>query len=110
VDNGAYHNQVTLNPYSVTNLFFNYTVRSGSHFDQTKIKLSFNNLFNQSSVTNISPTGSVVNAPAISANGTTYADNFNTAGQTPVAGGDSVSILPGRSIVLSIQFGLSPKR
>ena len=110
VDNGVYHNQVTLSPYNVSNAFLNYTVRSGSHFDQTKIKLSFNNLFGQSSVTNISPTGSVVNAPAISANGTTYADNFNTAGQTVATGGDSVSILPGRSIVLSIQFGLSPKR
>jgi iron complex outermembrane receptor protein len=51
-----------------------------------------------------------VNAPAISANGATYADNFNTVGQTAAAGADSVSILPGRSIVLSIQFGLSPKR
>jgi iron complex outermembrane receptor protein len=110
VDNGNYHNQVTLNPYSVTNAFINYTVRSGSHFDQTKFKLSFNNLFNQSNVTGISPTGSVVNAAPISANGTTYADNFNTIGQTPVAGADSVSILPGRSIVLSIQFGWSPKR
>jgi iron complex outermembrane receptor protein len=47
---------------------------------------------------------------SIAGNNTTYTDPFNTNGQTPIAGGDNVSILPGRSIVLSIQFGLSPKR
>ena len=46
-DSGSYHNQFAIDPYNVTNMFFNYTIRSGSHFDQTKIKLSFNNIFNQ---------------------------------------------------------------
>ena len=46
----------------------------------------------------------------ISANGTTYVDAFNTAGQTPIAGGDNVSSLAGRSVTLSVTFGISPKR
>jgi len=109
IDNGAYHNQYTVNPFNLTNAFLNYTVRNGSHFDQTKIKLSFNNLFNQSSITGNGPVGSVP-TQTISANGTTYTDVFNTAGQTPINGGDNVSVMPGRSIVLSVTFGWSPKR
>ncbi|MDR3735570.1 MAG: hypothetical protein P4L10_08550 [Acidobacteriaceae bacterium] len=44
MDNGSYHNQVTINPFSTLNAFLNFTVRKGSHFDQTKIRLRFNNL------------------------------------------------------------------
>jgi iron complex outermembrane receptor protein len=109
IDNGQYHNQYTVNPFNVTNAFINYTVRSGSHFDQTKIKLSFNNLLDQHNVTGNSPVGAA-QTQTISANGTTYTDAFLTNGQTPFNGGDNVSVLPGRSIVLSVQFGWSPKR
>lgn len=110
LDNGAYHNQATVDPFSITNMFFNYTIRSGSRFDQTKIKLSVNNLLDEHNITNYGLTGTLTNAPAISANGTTYADSFNTVGTTPIAAGDTVSILPGRSITLSVTFGLTPKR
>lgn len=108
-DNGAYHNQATINPFTVSNLFFNYTVRSGGRFDQTKIRLSFNNLFDSHSITadKIAGTAATQN---IAANGTTYVDPFRTTGQTPINGGDNISALPGRSVMLSITFGLSPKR
>lgn len=107
-DNGQYHNQATINPFSVTNLFFNYTVRSGGRFDQTKIRLSFNNLFDQHSITGNSIAGTAL-AQNIVANGTTtYVDPFNTTGQTPINGGDNISVLPGRSVMLSVTFGLSP--
>ena len=109
VDNGAYHNQTTVNPFNVTNAFLNYTIRSGSRFDQTKIRLSFNNLFNQHTVTGLTPTGAVA-TQTIASNGLTYTDLFNTNGATPINGGDNVTILPGQSIMLSITFGLSPKR
>jgi len=46
----------------------------------------------------------------IVANGTTYTDPFNTVGQAPINGQDTISILSGRSIILSVIFGLSPKR
>ena len=109
MDNGAYHNQAIVDPFSTTNAYINYTVRGHSIFDQTKIRLSFNNLFNQSSITGDGITG-LAQTMSIAGNNTTYTDPFNTNGQTPIAGGDNVSILPRRSIVLSIQFGLSPKR
>ncbi len=109
IDNGAYHNQATINPFNVTNTFLNYTIRSGGRFDQTKIRLSFNNLFNSSSVTGDSITGSAL-TQTIAANGTTYTDTFNTNGQTPINGGDNIGILPGRSIMLSVTFGITPKR
>jgi len=108
IDNGAYHNQATINPFSVTNAFINYTIRSGGHFDQTKVRLSFNNLFNEHSITGDSIAGSTL-PQTISANGTTYTDAFNTNGPTPINGQDSISILPGRSIMLSVTFGFSPK-
>jgi len=108
-DNGAYHNQVAIDPFSVTNAFLNYTVHNGGHFDQTKIRLSFNNLLNQHSITGDKITGSPL-TESITANGTTYTDPFNTSGPTPIAGGDNISVLPARSVMLSVTFGLSPKR
>ncbi len=69
-----------------------------------------NNLFDLHSITGDSITGSVLPAQPIAANGTTYTDAFNTNGQTPIAGADNIGILPGRSIVFAVTFGLSPKR
>jgi iron complex outermembrane receptor protein len=108
IDNGAYHNQLYIAPFSLANAFVNYTIRSG-RFNQTKFGISFNNIFGSSNVTGISPTGTAATLPNISANGTTYPDDFNTTGPTPIAGQDAVSILPGRSIMLSVTFGFSPK-
>jgi iron complex outermembrane receptor protein len=108
-DNGAYHNQATINPFSVTNAYFNYTLRTGGRFDQTKLRLSFNNLFDQHSITGDTITGTAL-TQSISANGTTYTDPFRTSGPTPITGGDNISVVPGRSIMLSVTFGLSPKR
>jgi iron complex outermembrane receptor protein len=108
-DNGAYHNQATIDPFTATDLYLNYTIRSGGHFDNTKLRLSFNNLFNSSNITSDGITGTA-SPLTINANGTTYADPFSTNGQTPIAGGDNVTILPGRSIMFSATFGFSPKR
>jgi iron complex outermembrane recepter protein len=111
IDNGAYHNQATINPFSVTNLFFNYTIRSGGKFDQTKFRVSFNNLFNEHTITGDSITGTAPTTTLTqSVNGTTYSytNPFITGAQTPINGGDNISILPGRSIMLSVIFGFSP--
>jgi len=109
MDNGAYHNQATINPFNQTDAYLNYTLRTGGRFDQTKLRLSFNNLFNEHSITGDTITGTAL-TQTIAANGTTYTDPFNTAGPTPIAGGDNISVLSGRSIMLSVTFGLSPKR
>jgi iron complex outermembrane receptor protein len=108
-DNGAYHNQATIDPFNQTNAYFNYTIRTNGRFDQTKLRLSFNNLFNQHNITGDSITGTAL-TQSIKADGTSYTDPFNTAGPTPIAGGDNISVLPGRSIMLAVTFGLSPKR
>ena len=108
-DNGAYHNQATINPFNQTNAYFNYTIRTSGRFDQTKLRLSFNNLFDEHNITGDSITGTAL-TQTIKANGTSYTDPFNTTGPTPIAGGDNISVLPGRSIMLAVTFGLSPKR
>ena len=109
IDNGAYHNQATIAPFDFANLFLNYTIRGGSRFDQTKIRLSFNNLLNSSAITGESITGAAQNV-TLNANNTSYTDPFNTNGQTPIAGADNITVMPARSITLSVIFGFSPKR
>jgi iron complex outermembrane receptor protein len=108
-DNGQYHNQAAIDPFTQTDAYLNYTLRTGGRFDQTKFRLSFTNIFDQHSITGNSITGTAL-TQSISANGTTYTDPFNTSGPTPIAGGDNISVLPGRSIMLAVTFGLSPKR
>jgi iron complex outermembrane recepter protein len=108
-DNGSYHNQATIDPFNQTNAYFNYTIRTSGRFDQTKHRLSFNNLSDQLNITGNSIAGSAL-TQTIKANGASYTDPFNTTGPTPIAGGDNISVLPGRSIMLAVTFGLSPKR
>jgi iron complex outermembrane recepter protein len=92
VDNGAVHQATQLDPFWMNNLFFNYTVRKGSLFDQSKIKLSVNNLFDYHDVVGLSP--------GVAATSTVpYA----------VSGSDQLQLLPGRSIMITFQVGLSPK-
>ena len=110
IDNGAFHNQFTVPSFDFANAYVNYTIRTGGRFDQTKIRLTFNNLFNSSAINGITLANGINTAPAISANGTSYADQFNTVGPTAIAGGDNVSINAGRSIMLSVTFGFSPKQ
>jgi iron complex outermembrane receptor protein len=108
LDNGAYHNQVTIDPFTLTNAFVNYTLRRGGRFDQSKLRLSVNNLLNRHSITGDTIAGSVVSAPVIAANGTTYADSFNTLGPTPINGQDSIGILPATSVMVTLMIAFSP--
>ncbi len=108
-DVGAYHNQTTIAPFTLTNANINYTIRSGGRFNNTKLALSFNNLFDEHSITSISNAGSAI-TQTFAANGTSYINPFLTSAQTPINGQDAVSILPGRSIMLSVTFGHSMAR
>jgi iron complex outermembrane receptor protein len=103
-DNGAYHNQYTVNPFTLTNANINYTIHSG-RFANTRLAVSLNNIFNNSNVTSVSLAGKPITQNIV-VNGITYTDPFNTVGQTPVNGQDAVSILPARSIMGSVTFGL----
>jgi iron complex outermembrane receptor protein len=106
VDNGAYHNQAIVSPFSVANAYFNYTIRNGSHLDQTKIQLSGNNLLNSHNLTSLALTGSPLTQTIA---GTSDTDLFNTTGPTPIAGGDNLGFLPGRSFSISVTFGFAPR-
>jgi iron complex outermembrane receptor protein len=107
--NVIYHNQATIDAFNLSNVFLNYTIRSGSRFNGTKLRLSVNNLFNSHAITGISFAGA--NSPVaqnIIANGTTYTDPINAT--TGVNGQDNISILAARSIMLTVTFGTSSKR
>ncbi len=92
-DDGPYHQTVPLNPFTMTNFFFNYTVRSGSIFDQSRIKFSVNNLLDNHNQVSISPANSVT------ANGVLYTQNA----------ADTIQLLPGRSFMVTFQMGFAPK-
>ena len=92
-DDGAYHQVVPVNSFTMTNVFFNYTVRSGSIFDQSRIKFSVNNLLDNHNQVLISP------ANGVSGNGVLYT-------QSPA---DTIELLPGRSFMVTFQMGFAPK-
>lgn len=92
VDNAAVHEATKLAPLWMNNLFLNYSVRKGSLFDQSKIKLSINNLFDNHDIVGLSPGKSPT----------------STVPYVP-DGSDQLQLLPGRSIMITFQVGLSPR-
>lgn len=86
------HQAIPIEPFTVSNLFLNYTLRNGSKFDQSKVKLSFNNLFDNNNIAAVT------------------AENTGTAAAPFVANGmDMLTTVPGRSVMVTFQFGFSPK-
>lgn len=92
-DDGAYHQTVPYAPFQMTNMFVNYTVRGGSLFDQSKIKLSINNLFDNHDIVSVGPANSVTG------NGVLYAQSQS----------DTLQLLPARSVMVTFQLGLAPR-
>ena len=86
--NTVINQYVPIDAFNLTNLFFNYTIRKGSFFDQSKLRLSFNNLFDTRQITSLTP--------ALS--GPTYKADP----------GDTLGLLAGRSVTVSFVIGLSP--
>jgi len=84
---------ITIQPFDLVNLFFNYTVKTATHFRGTKIQLAINNLANSHNITGVTP--------AVAA---TAANHYV---QNP---GDLLNLLPGRSITLTITGGYAPRR
>jgi iron complex outermembrane receptor protein len=90
VDNGTVHEATSLDPFWMNNLFLNYTLRKNSLFDQSKIKLSVNNLFDYHDVVGLSP-------------------GISPTATVPYVadGSDQLQLLPGRSVMVTFQIGLS---
>ena len=87
---GTVNQGIAIDPFNITNFYVNYTIRNGSHFDQTKVKLSFNNLFNTDQIVGI---GQAAKA------------NVYTPGPN-----DTLTLTPPRSVTLTVTLGWSPKR
>ena len=103
VDGGAYHNQAIINPFTTTDAYVNYTVRNHSIFDQTKVRLSANNLLDEHNITALTLAGT---PSANKISGTSYVDPFNQT--TPISGSDNPTFIAGRSFMLSVTFGFAP--
>ena len=92
-DNGSVNQAVPIHPWSVSNLFLNYTVKNSSFLRGSRLGLAVNNLFDNHSIAGITPatpaTASVPFAPA---------------------GGDLLTLLPGRSVMATLTVGFAPRR
>jgi iron complex outermembrane receptor protein len=87
-DNGSVHSAVAIDPFNITNLFVNYTLRSSSAFAQSRIRFSVNNLFDSHAITGVSPASARSNLPAP---------------------GDVLTLMAARSVSLTFTVGFSPQ-
>ena len=91
---------IPIDPFSVTDLYVNFTVRAGSHFDQSKLRFSVNNLFNVENIIGIT-----------AANAGTLANPYpTTQNGVLIDGGDQLALMPGRSFTVTFTLGYAPKR
>jgi iron complex outermembrane recepter protein len=88
-DNGSTHEAVTINPFSLTDFYINYTLKNSSFLRNSKIGLSFNNLFDNHNIVAVTPASTSTAAPSPN---------------------DILVLLPGRSIMLTLTVGYAPKR
>jgi len=105
LDNGTYHNQAIVPPFSTLDGYINFTIRNHSLFDQTKIRLSGTNLLDAHNIQTDTLGGSAVTQLIP---GTTYTDAFVTNGPTPINGADAPSLMAGRNFSVSVTFGFAP--
>jgi iron complex outermembrane recepter protein len=89
---GAVANQVIpINSFNTANVYFNFVLRNGSRWEQTKFRLSVNN---------------VLNSRGIVGDQQAFA---KTATYTP-GPADLLTLMPGRSMTLTISPAFSPSR
>jgi len=89
---GATANQlIPIAPFSVTNLYFNYVLGNGSRFDQTKFRLSINNLFDNHNIVGVT-------------------QSLNKTPTYDPGPADLLTLLPGRSVTMTVTLGVSPRR
>ncbi len=102
----GYHNAYTVNPFTISDAYVNYTVRSGGRVNNTKLRLDFTNLFNNNNVNGITLANPSTPVPVSSI----FSNPFVATGPTTIAGADNVAVNAGRSILLTVTFGSSLKR
>jgi len=85
--NSGANQAVKIDPFEITNLYLNYTIKGESRFAETKLRLTFNNLFDQHNITAVSLAGKTNNVPGPA---------------------DLITKMAARSVTMSVTFGLSP--
>jgi iron complex outermembrane receptor protein len=87
-DNGSIHQAIPIDPFNITNLFFNYTVRGSSRLSQSRVRLALNNLTDSHAITAVSAASAKSNA---------------------ATAGDILTLMSGRSVSVSLTVGFSPR-
>ena len=87
-DNGALHEAVVIDPFNITNIFLNYTVKGTSRLSNSRIRMAVNNLTDSHAITAVSPASTKSNAP-------------NDA--------DVLTLMSGRSVSVSFTVGLTTR-
>ena len=87
-DNGSLHQAIPIDPFNITNLFVNYTVKGTSKFSQSRIRFAVNNLTDSHAITAVSAASAKSNA---------------------AAPGDILTLMAGRSVSVAFTVGFSPK-
>ncbi|MGA3082288.1 MAG: TonB-dependent receptor, partial [Terracidiphilus sp.] len=107
-DIGNDHQTVPINPFWMSNVFLNYNVRNHSIFDGSKVKLSVNNIFDDHSIVNIGAAndGTSLTNPYPATPGPEVTQDLQL--YTP-SWNDTLEKQAGRAIMITFQFGLSPK-
>ena len=59
----ALNQAVAIDPFNITNLFLNYTVKQASFLRGTKFRVGINNLFDQHNIVGVSPASKTVPCP-----------------------------------------------
>lgn len=88
-DNGSKNQAVPIDPFHITNLFLNYTIKQASFLRGTKFRVGINNLFDQHNIVGVVPASTATSAPAP---------------------GDFLTLMAGRSVAVSMTFGYAPRR
>jgi iron complex outermembrane receptor protein len=84
---------ISINPFDVTNVFVNYTVKNSSWLRGSKLGLAVNNLMNSHNVVGVTPFTAATATVHFAPNAL-----------------DQINLLPGRSVMVSLTVGYAPKR
>ena len=89
-DSGSFNQAVPIDPFNISNLFFNYTVKQNTWLRGTKFRFDVTNLFDQHNIIAVTPA--------------------NPAAVFVPAPGDTLSMMAGRSVSVTMTFGYAPDR
>ncbi|MEP7306167.1 MAG: TonB-dependent receptor [Acidobacteriota bacterium] len=88
-DNTSIHQAIPIDPFDITNLFLNYTLRESSRLSQSRIRLAVNNLTDSHAITAVSPASAKSNAASPD---------------------DILTLMAGRSVSVAFTVGVSAKQ